>query len=268
MATSHPPPYTATAPPKTATTSSMVLDDQLWALRGYDIVYIVDDSSSMSWTEERSGIVPWPHARDALMTFSTICSEWDEDGQDVWFLNRDEPVLNASPEQIANAFNLRPPAGGTNMGRTLARITQQYFQEYVPGVTKPMNILAITDGQFSDDVASVIKWIVKQLDMRGALPNQIGIQFVQIGADRDAKKCLEALDDDLEKSGLSRDIVDTVPWLPKKIDGPQFDGKYLVKVVCGAINKRLDNDNVGTRTTKGSSSQRKPSRLKRFFGSK
>lgn len=274
MATSHPPPYTTSAPSgprKTATVDSVLNDDQLWALRGYDVVYIVDDSSSMSWTEKRSGIVPWPHARDALMTFSTICAEWDEDGQDVWFLNRPEPVLNASPQQIVDAFNLRNPVGGTNMGRKLTQIASQYFADYVPGVTKPMNILAITDGQFSDDVTSVIVWIVKQLEKRDCLPNQIGIQFVQIGADPEAKRCLEALDDDLEKKGLARDIVDTVPWLPKKVDGPQFDGRYLVKVVCGAINKRLDEENVlgkGPSGAKKSTPARKPSRLKRFFGSK
>lgn len=277
MATSsQPPPYTATGPPqKTTTTDSLLNDDQLWALRGYDIVYIVDDSTSMSWTEKRSGIVPWPHARDALMTFSTICAEWDEDGQDVWFLNRAEPVLNATPQQIADAFNLKNPVGGTNMGRKLAQIASKYFEQYVPGVTKPLNILAITDGQFSDDVTSVIIWIVQQLDRRNALPNQIGIQFVQIGADPEAKRCLEALDDDLENAGLSRDIVDTVPWIPKKVDGPQFDGRYLVKVVCGAINKRLDKQNVlGGQVRKvparspSGAPQRKASKLKRFFGAK
>lgn len=265
----NPPPYSAGLNPlKAPTTDSILQDDQLWALRGYDIVYVVDDSTSMSWTEKRSGIVPWPHARDALTTFSTICAEWDEDGQDVWFLNRNEPLLNATPQQIADAFNSRNPAGGTNMGRKLTQIASQYFQNFQPGVTKPLNILAITDGQFSDDVTSVIKWIVKQLDRLNALPNQLGIQFVQIGADPEAKRCLEALDDDLESAGLSRDIVDTVPWIPRKVDGPQFDGKYLIKVVCGAINKRLDNQNMLGQKKAGKAPMKKPSKLKRFFGAK
>ncbi|KAF3992134.1 hypothetical protein FT663_01269 [Candidozyma haemuli var. vulneris] len=236
--TEAPPAYT----PISKKASSVIPDDQLWALRGYDIVYIVDDSSSMAWTEKKSGIVPWPHARDALMTLSNICADWDEDGQDIWFLNKRAPVLGVSPERIQEEFDGRTPCGGTNMGKTLLNLAQKYFEDYKQGSTKPVNILAITDGQFSDDVASVVRWIVQQLETLNAPPNQMGIQFVQIGADPAAKKCLKMLDDDLEKKGLARDIVDTVPWDNKKVDGAKFSGKYLAKVVCGAINKRLDAD--------------------------
>lgn len=238
----------------------------MWCLRGYDIVYIIDDSSSMSWKEPRSGIVPWPHARNALVTFSQLCAQWDPDGQDVFFLNSGNPIFGASPQVIEQAFNQRTPVGGTNMGRTLHQVASRYFSNYQPGVTKPVNIVAITDGAFSDDVKSVIKWIVNQLDRLNAFPNQFGVQFVQIGADVQARKCLESLDDDLGKSKFLRDIVDTVPWLPQKMDGPQFDGGYLIKVVCGAINKRLDQKNVsGTRVSQ-TAKAKKPSRLRRLFG--
>lgn len=243
-----PPPYALehSAP----TTSSLpVTDDELSGLRGYDIVYVVDDSSSMSWEELHARIVPWPHARDALFTFSSVCAAWDEDGQDVFFLNRREPVLGATPQQIAEAFNLIQPSGGTNMGRRLSTIAKAYFENYDAGEMKPLNIIAITDGQFSDDVVSVIKWIVDQLEKREALPNQIGIQFVQIGADPRATKCLQMLDDDLEDMGLARDIVDTVPWNPKKLENGLFDGKYLIKVVCGAINKKIDNEGRKRKTS-------------------
>ncbi|SGZ51498.1 CIC11C00000005481 [Sungouiella intermedia] len=260
-----PPPY-ATVSSAPTLSSLPVSDDELAGLRGYDVVYIVDDSSSMSWEESVSKIIPWPHARDALITFSTLCAQWDEDGQDVYFLNRNEPVLNATPQQIAEVFNLTLPNGGTNMGARLAKIARAYFEEYDAGEVKPMNIIAITDGQFSDDVISVIKWIVVQLDKRDALPNQIGIQFVQIGADRAATKCLQMLDDDLEDMGLSRDIVDTVPWSPRKVDGPGFDGKYLIKVVCGAINKKIDNQGRRKKGTKGTEKpQKKKSMLRRMF---
>lgn len=262
--TEAPPPY-STGPKAQVvshpTEASMLSDDQLWCLRGYDIVYIVDDSTSMSWTEKRSGIVPWPHARDALMTFSSICEEWDEDGQDLWFLNRAEPLLHATPRQIEEAFNSNSPRGGTNMGRKLLQVISTYFNDYTPS-SKPLNIVAITDGQFSDDVTSTIKWIDKELDKRNALPNQIGIQFVQIGADPQAEKCLRMLDDDLQNMGLTRDLVDTVPWIADKADGKNFDGKYLIKVVCGAINKRLDNDNVGRKTKPPA----KKSKFRRLFG--
>lgn len=262
----NPPPYNnvGRAPRKSTTLLSMISDTQLSALRGYDIVYIVDDSSLMGWTEPKSGIVPWPHARDALTFFSTVCAQWDEDGQDLYFLNHPHPVRNATPEQIRDAFSTVTPIGGTNMGRALLQVAHDFFEGYDPYTTKPMNVLAITDGMFSDDVYSTVKWIVQQLDRREALPNAFGVQFVQIGADAGATKALEMLDDDLVDKGLSRDIVDTVPWDPKKLDGPGFDGKYLLKVVCGAINKTLDDDNLGLKRL--TAKKKKKGFVRRLFG--
>lgn len=222
----------------------------------------------MSWEEPNSKIVPWPHARNALVSFANACSKWDQDGQDVYFINVNEPVLRASPRQIEHAFNLRSPYGGTNMGRRLHQVASNYFANYQPGITKPVNVIAITDGQFTDDVVSVIRWIVDKLDQVGAMPNQFGIQFVQIGADKAARKGLEKLDDELSQGGFRRDIVDTVPWAPGKLDGVGFDGDYLIKVVCGAINKRLDNKKVkGAKMGGGKEEKKKKekSKLKKFF---
>lgn len=221
----------------------------MWCLQGYDMVYIVDDSTSMSWVEKNSGVVPWGHARDALVTFASICAQWDPDGQDLHFINSPNPVYHATPQQIQQAFDATAPRGGTNMGRRLHQVASRYFAEYQPGVTKPVNVIAITDGEFSDDVGSVVRWIMAQLDRVNAMPNQFGIQFVQIGADYAARKALIKLDD-LLKSKSGRDIVDTAPWMPLKVDGGKFDGKYLVKVVCGAINKRLDEQSVVSKKSK------------------
>lgn len=236
-------------------------------LYGYDIIYIVDDSSSMSWEEKNSRIVPWPHARNALVSFATICSAWDQDGQDIYFINVNEPVLRASPKQIEQAFNLRTPYGGTNMGRRLQQVASNYFAHYQPGITKPVNVIAITDGQFTDDAVGVIRWIVDKLDQLKAPPNQFGIQFVQIGADKAARKYLEKLDDELSQGGFRRDIVDTVPWAPGKMDGVGFDGTYLTKVVCGAINKRFDYTKVkGAKMGGGIEHKKKEkSKMKKFF---
>lgn len=219
-------------------------DDPMWCLRGYDIVYIVDDSTLMLCEEKNSLIVPWPRARRALSTFASTCAAWDTNGQDLYFINSDKPVLNATPQMIEHAFNTRTPQGETNMGHRLMQVADKFFAEYQPGVTKPVNVIAITDGQFTDDVMSVIVSIVRRLDEVNAMPNLFGIQFVQIGYNMSAKKSLVKLDDDLERRGLSRDIVDTVAWDPLKIRGTGFDGNYLAKIVCGAINKRLDNDTV------------------------
>lgn len=275
MSVQQPPPYlpvnakqtTNNAPVSNvprAITTTLIPESQLSALKGYDIVYLVDDSSLMAWREKISGIVPWPSARDALVSFSNLCSEWDEDGQDIYFINRSEGYLGCSPEQIAQAFDSAPPSGLTNMGRKLQQIAYEYFKDFDPVRTKPVNVIAITDGEFTDDVETVVRWIVKNLEKHNALANSFGIQFVQIGADAKAKRHLEYLDDNL--SDLPRDIVDTVPWLEHKVDGRGFDGKYLLKAVCGAINKKLDNNNMDHRKKSSSGKEKKPGALRRLFG--
>lgn len=208
-------------------------------------MYIVDDSSSMGLVEKQSGIVPWTHTREALTTFAKICEEWDTDGQDLWFLNQEQPFLNACPQAIEAAFNRITPHGVTDMACTLVRVVSQYFERYTPE-SKPLNILAITDGRFTDDVLSAIRWINDELERRRAPLNQIGIQFVQVGANRKASDFLGALDNDIRKLRLARDIVDTVPW--SRSSGP-FNEMYFVKAICGAINKRWDAQSV-TDTTK------------------
>ncbi|KAM9901826.1 hypothetical protein OXX69_008561 [Metschnikowia pulcherrima] len=234
MSVHQPPPYSpmngkqAAGPAQTiprAITTTSIPESQLSALKGYDMVYLVDDSSSMAWREKVSGIVPWPSARDALVSFSNLCAEWDEDGQDLYFINRPQGYLGCQPEQIAQAFDSAPPQGSTNMGRKLQQIAYEYFKDFDPIRTKPVNI----------------------------------------GADAKAKRHLEYLDDNL--SDLPRDIVDTVPWLEHKVDGRGFDGKYLLKAVCGAINKKLDNNNMDHRRTKtGMDHSKKPSKFRRLFG--
>lgn len=74
--------------------------------------------------------------------------------------------------------------------------------------------------------------VAKILDQMNARVAQVGIQFVQIGDNEGATAYLQRLDDDLAKQGI-RDIVDTT--LP---EGKDLD---LVKILIGAVNRRVDN---------------------------
>lgn len=102
---------------------------------------------------------------------------------------------------------------------------------------KPMNIIVITDGAPSDDVESVLVNAARKLDKMDAEPWQLGVQFVQVGAEQGAREHLEGLDDELTAlGGGCRDIVDTVPFTP----GVELSADMILKVVLGAVNKRLD----------------------------
>lgn len=69
-------------------------EDPLDMLRVYDVVFLVDDSGSVSrdrhlrhrLTIQMSG-ARWDEARDALMDVAEQAARYDEDGVDVYFLN-------------------------------------------------------------------------------------------------------------------------------------------------------------------------------------
>ena len=64
---------------------------------------------------------------------------------------------------------------------------------------------------------------------------QLGIQFVQIGTDRNATHFLRQLDDEIAGQEGVRDIVDTTPYL-----GGQLNAETLIKILLGGINRRVD----------------------------
>ena len=134
------------------------------------------------------------------------------------------------------------PRGGTPTGTRLNAILKPYLSRVESkgsDAVKPLNIIVITDGQPSDDVESVIINAAKKLDKWDAPPWQVGIQFFQVGEERGAAEALRELDDGLaEMGGGIRDIVDTVPWTGQS--GTGLNGEGILKVVLGAVNKRLD----------------------------
>lgn len=120
-------------------------------------------------------------------------------------------------------------------------------------IVKPLNIIVITDGCPSDEkhLESVIVNTARELDSLDppAPAWQIGIQFFQVGKDQRATESLMGLDDKLKDKYKIRDMVDTVPWKSRKSSaggggGEPLDGNFILKVVTGAVNRRLDRCRV------------------------
>lgn len=188
----------------------------------------------------------WRETALALETITPICTAHDADGIDIFFLNHaDYPshhnVLNSA--SVSEIFQSVRPRGGTPTGQRLSSILKPYLKklERNPETTKPVNLICITDGEPSDDVESVLISAAKKLDKLDAPAWQVGVQFFQVGRDEEAKKHLRQLDDELAEisgDGDLRDIVDTVPF--QGAEGTFLTGDGILKVVLGAVNRRLD----------------------------
>ncbi|UNI19992.1 hypothetical protein JDV02_006131 [Purpureocillium takamizusanense] len=79
----------------------------------------------------------------------------------------------------------------------------------------------------------------RRLDALGAPAWQVGVQFVQVGDDAGATAALRGLDDGLAARHGVRDMVDTLKYGDD--DYKTLTAGEILKVVLGAVNKRLDN---------------------------
>ncbi|KAL2833935.1 hypothetical protein BJY01DRAFT_224872 [Aspergillus pseudoustus] len=255
-----PPPYsstnTTTAPEATTSSSSgPALNDTAYSfLSTFDTVFLVDDSTSMRGKR-------WREAEDAIAAIAPICTHYDADGIDIYFLNHRNHSFSSGGsvggyKNVTDASGVREifksvtPSGATPVGTRLYQILTPYMRNLSrltsqgrDSELKPLNIIVITDGVFTDDAESVIVNVARQLDNPNvqAAPWQVGIQFFQVGDDESAREYLQNLDDELVKrrnyDGI-RDIVDTVPWRGDR--GKVLNAEGILKCVLGAVNKKYD----------------------------
>lgn len=211
----------------------------------------------------------WDQTRTALEAIVPICTAHDADGIDIYFLNnntktKDGSFLNVtSLDAVKEIFGKVSPCGGTPTGKRLGDIISPYLQKLGQRSNtnntkiKPLNIIVITDGCPTDEqrLESVIVEAAKKLDVLEAPGWQVGVQFFQVGGDKGATRSLMLLDDKLKDKYKIRDMVDTVPWKEEGSGGSgsgfgsgpgsgsasaSFDGAFILKVVTGAVNRRLD----------------------------
>ncbi|KAL5338493.1 hypothetical protein BJX70DRAFT_199780 [Aspergillus crustosus] len=261
-----PPPYSSAANADTitpaanlssASASGPIPNDTQYAfLSTFDTVFLVDDSTSMRGKR-------WREAEDAIAAIAPICTHYDADGIDIYFLNHrnNSRSLGAARnaggyKNVTDASGVREifksvsPNGATPVGTRLHQILTPYMRNLSQLASqgreaeiKPLNIIVITDGVFTDDAETVIVNVAKQLDNPNvqAAPWQVGIQFFQVGDDKQAREYLQTLDDELVRrrsyEGI-RDIVDTVPWRGDR--GKVLNAEGILKCVLGAVNKKYD----------------------------
>lgn len=145
-------------------------------------------------------------------------------------------------------FNQVRPLGGTPTGTRLNHILKPYLAQLEESLerqahgheptVKPLNIIVITDGVPSDDVESIIVAAAKKLDLWDAEPAQVGIQFFQVGNEKEAAQDLQELDDALGEQYGIRDMVDTVPWTGQ--EGATLTAAGILKCVLGALVRKHD----------------------------
>jgi hypothetical protein len=224
----------------------------------------------------------WREVKAALRAIAPICTRYDSDGIDVYFLNEVSRDLGLNEEgkagggfrnittadRVQEVFSSFEPFGSTPTGKRLADILDPYVAYYDAQVkvakrngkgpdetgVKPLNLIVITDGEpdSKQHVKDVLRDIAKALDKLRAPLYQVGVQFFQVGNDQAAACHLAQLDDELCHGGL-RDMIDTVTWdTPNRSYGAnrELTADGVLKAVLGAVVRRLDDKGLAPVTNR------------------
>ncbi|KAJ9450414.1 hypothetical protein DIPPA_03491 [Diplonema papillatum] len=217
--------------------------NELTALEGFEIVFICDDSGSMGLSsvpvaERRLGVASptrWDELKDTVTTVAEVACCFDDDGIDVYFLNR-SPVLNCSscndPRLIA-AFQHRP-AGRTPLTTTVQRVISEKR-----GSEKPVLLLIATDGE-PDDGPRAFKAVVFD-----ALRNRNPVckfQILACTADDDQISWINDLDNESNEVDATDDYHSERAEILATGRLAKFTrGDWVMKALLGPVLKKFDD---------------------------
>ena len=128
----------------------------------------------------------------------SCCSCQDSDGVDLYFFNSAKSYQSVtSAEAVQRVFREVEPRRSTPTASALKRITEPYMQRLEAWKAnptahpkpKPLNLVCLTDGapNRGEEPEAMIIDLAKRLDAGRYPLFQLGIQFIQIGDDPEAR---------------------------------------------------------------------------------
>eukprot|EP00808_Paulinella_micropora_P016168 g61033.t1 len=223
----------------------------LRALEGYDIVILCDDSGSMNTPVAGGGQASgdpfaqrstrWHELKSRVVQILRIAVALDEDGIDIYFLNRDG-AKNVTDERQVEALFKEPPKGYTPLREAWTRMMKDYARsekrlltiiatDGEPNVMDEKGTLRVDSPQFAQVLKARNRPAFFPVVIMACTDNDDEIAWLN-GLDDKCPNC-DVVDDYLTER---KDIL--------KVQGEAFkfsQGDYVVKTLLGSINPIYDN---------------------------
>ena len=218
---------------------------RLRELESFDICVVADDSGSMATPVKSStnkntnpyGAMQtrWTELRQTLSIVVELGSALNDNGVDVFFLNR-PPVLQArSARDVQPAFDHKPPQGFTPLTRVVSSILAAKVNS-----ERNLLLLIATDGQPTDDRGNVdIPQFISTLKSKGP---KVYVQIMACTDDDSAIAYLETVDKNVPRVDVTDDYHSERDEI-LRAQGPRFPfsfGDYVVKSLLGSISPYFD----------------------------
>jgi hypothetical protein len=222
---------------------------RLRALEGFEIVMILDDSSSMSTLiiDRDQNLSPfsqlprrWDELKHVVSIVVDLASTLDPDGIDIHFLNR-PPLLHVTDSSQLNETFSRLPNGPSPITRVLSEvlnIKRSHIHD------RKLLILIATDGLPTDDHGqNDLRRLEKVLrDERYPSVDRIYITFIACTNDLQSVSYLNAFDKKIPYVDVLDDYQSERAEI-LSVQGRNFPfsyGDYVVKILMGSIDQWFD----------------------------
>ncbi|CAF3630852.1 unnamed protein product [Adineta steineri] len=196
---------------------SPIFAEKLNKLKGYEIVFICDDSGSMKAPlgDVTNPLGPqktrWDELKETVSIVVDLASVFDPDGIDVYFLNRESMVNVRKSSELENIFAMEPEATDGVPTDERERPDSHTLEHVLKNERRPIDRIPVTIVACTDD-----------------------------------DTCMEYLNDWDEKIP-NLDVIDDYESEKKEIqkcqgkDFPFGFGDYIVKILMGGIDSWIDN---------------------------
>ncbi|KAI8616349.1 hypothetical protein BC830DRAFT_1118338 [Chytriomyces sp. MP71] len=239
---------------------------KLRRLEAYNIVVIADDSGSMR-TPTAPGLsvanpysasaTRWDELKSTVQTVTEIGSTLDNDGIDVYFLNR-PPVRNViGPSAQLDQIFAIPPQGYTPIARVLRQVLNEKWHGIRHEDRKKLLILIATDGEPTTDDGMDDKQGLKQvlIHERGARGDVL-VTFLACTDDNSEIEYLTLWDKKIPDVDVTDDYLSEKRQI-QRVQGPRFPfsrGDWVCKMFLGGIDREIDSlDEVPKERVRGQS---------------
>ena len=216
------------------------LSQMLYMLKEFNIVLLCDDSGSMNtrntYTKENgvsTTTTRWEEAKEFILNILDFAMALDDDGIDLFFLNR-PPIFNVNnKEEVINTFQ-NIASGSTPLVKTLEKIYQKY-----KNTDKNILLLTITDG-LPDESESEFKDVLKNM-LKHQMP-KFRISLMLATDDENTVDLYNRIDSEFDFFDVSDDYLSEYNEIIK-IQGTNFKfsmGDYICKFLLSSICNDLD----------------------------